>query len=235
MKISACIFARGGSKGLQSKNILEFGGRPLIAWAIEQGLALKNVDQVFVSTDSIEIADIARQHGAVVPFIRPASLATDDSPEWLAWRHMLAFQENESGCLPDVLLSIPTTAPLRLTSDIQQCLDVYELGDVDAVVTVTDARRSPFFNMLKINNQGYANLVITNDSVIARRQDSPIVYDMTTVAYVLDTRFVLERNGIFEGRVKAVHVPPERAIDIDNILDYEIAKFLLLQKMNCSE
>ena len=223
----ACIFARGGSKGLPNKNIRDFAGKPLIAWAIEQALSLETIDEVIVSTDSSEIAKIARKYGAEVPFIRPSELAKDDSPEWLAWRHMLTYFLDKNGWLPDAMLSIPTTAPLRLVSDIQKCLDAFEIGITDVVVTVTDANRSPYFNMVKLDSLGFAEIVIGKDNGITRRQDSPSVFDMTTAAYVVDAKFVMEHTSIFEGKVRAVYLPKERAIDIDTLLDFEFAEFVL--------
>ena len=89
MSIIAFIFARGGSKGLPDKNIKILNGKPLIAWSIEHAKSVKRVDRVIVSTDSEEIARIAREYGAEVPFMRPAALATDNSPEWLSWQHSL--------------------------------------------------------------------------------------------------------------------------------------------------
>jgi CMP-N-acetylneuraminic acid synthetase len=223
---AACIFARGGSKGLPGKNIRDFAGKPLIAWAIEQALALETVDEVIVSTDSVEIAEIAHNFGASVPFVRPSELAKDDSPEWMAWRHMLNFLLERDGKVPDAMLSVPTTAPLRSVGDIQRCIDTFELGITDAIVTVTDAHRNPYFNMVKLDSRGFANVVIADNSGINRRQDSPSVFDMTTVAYVVNAKFIMEHSGIFEGRVKAVHLPKERAIDIDTLLDFEYAEFL---------
>ena len=126
MKAVAFIFARGGSKGLPGKNIRPLGGKPLIAWSIEHALAIKRIARVIVSTDSEEIAAVARDYGAEVPFIRPAELARDDSPEWLAWRHALNFLRETTGELPEVMVSVPTTAPLRLALDIENCLDEYE-------------------------------------------------------------------------------------------------------------
>jgi N-acylneuraminate cytidylyltransferase len=227
MKFVAFIFARGGSKGLPGKNIRPLDGKPLIAWSIEHALAVKRIERVIVSTDSEEIAAVAREYGAEVPFIRPAELARDDSPEWLAWRHALNFLREIMGALPEVMVSVPATAPLRLALDIENCLDEYEKGDADMVITVTDAHRSPYFNMVKTNADGTVGLVIPPQSAIARRQDSPVVYDMATVAYVARTEFVMTHNATFDGRVKAVHVPPERAIDIDTLLDFQMAECLL--------
>lgn len=230
MNIVAFIFARGGSKGLPGKNIRLLGGKPLIAWAIELALAVNRIDRVIVSTDSEEIAEISRQYGAEVPFIRPAKLARDESAEWLAWRHGLEYLKETTGALPEVMVSVPATAPLRLAIDIDNCLDEYEKGAVDVVITVTDAHRSPYFNMVKTNSDGTYGLVNAQSLVIERRQDTPVVYDMTTVCYVANSEFVMTHESIFEGKVKAVHIPIERAIDIDTLLDFQIAEALFLRK-----
>jgi CMP-N-acetylneuraminic acid synthetase len=227
MKTVAFIFARGGSKGLPGKNIRVFDGKPLIAWSIELALSVKRIERVIVSTDSEEIAEIARQYGAEVPFIRPAELAGDESPEWSAWRHGLEFLRSDTGTFPETMISLPATAPLRLAIDIENCLDEYEKGSVDVVVTVTDAHRSPYFNMVKDNADGTVGLVNVPMTAVVRRQDAPMVYDMTTICYVANSKFVLSRNSIFEGRVKAIQVPIERAIDIDSLLDFQVAEFLL--------
>ena len=227
MKAVAFIFARGGSKGLPGKNIRFLGGKPLIAWSIEHALAVKRIERIIVSTDSEEIAEVARAHGAEVPFMRPAELADDKSSEWLAWKHALNYLRETTGTLPEVMISIPTTAPLRLVLDIESCLDEYEKGGTDMVITVTDAHRSPYFNMVKSNTDGTVGLVNQPQSAIVRRQDAPAVYDMTTVCYVANPEFVMTHNTIFDGRVKAVHVPTERAIDIDTLLDFQITESLL--------
>lgn len=227
MKATAFIFARGGSKGLPGKNIRPLAGKPLIAWSIEHALAVKRIDRVIVSTDSEEIAAVARKYGAEVPFIRPAELARDDSPEWLAWRHALNYLQEKDGVLPAAMVSLPATAPLRSPTDIENCLDEFEKGDADIVITVSEAHRSPYFNMVKTNEDGTVGLVIPPQSAIARRQDVPVVYDMATVAYVARPEFVLTKNSLFEGRVRAVKVPTERAVDIDTLLDFEMAECFL--------
>ncbi|OQW67641.1 MAG: acylneuraminate cytidylyltransferase [Nitrospira sp. ST-bin5] len=227
MRVVALICARGGSKGLPGKNIRFLAGRPLIAWAISQAKAVKRVERVIVSTDSEDIAEVARQAGAEVPFLRPAQLAQDNSPEWLVWRHALDFVKGDAGTYPEGLLVVPATAPLRAVTDLEQCLDEYEKGGVDVVVTVTDAHRSPYFNMVQVRKDGTVGLVIPPMSAIVRRQDVPVVYDLTTVAYVARPEFVMTQNGIFEGRVRSVHVPLERAIDIDTALDFKIAECLM--------
>lgn len=235
MNVVAIIFARGGSKGLPGKNIRLLGGKPLITWSIEHALAVKRITRVLVSTDSDEIAALALKNGAEVPFLRSAELATDDSPEWLAWRHALNYLRETTGELPDVMVSVPATAPLRLPQDIENCLNEFENHDADIVITVTDAHRSPYFNMVKTNADGSVGLVNPPQKAIARRQDAPIVYDMATVCYVVKPEFVMSHESTFEGRVRSVHVPIERAIDIDTLLDFQIAEHLIYLQRQCND
>jgi N-acylneuraminate cytidylyltransferase len=230
MKAVAFIFARGGSKGLPGKNIRYLAGKPLIGWAIEQASAVARIDRVIVSTDSEEIAEVARTHGAEVPFIRPTELAQDNTPEWLVWRHALNYLKESTGSYPEALVSVPATAPLRAVEDLEHCLDEYEKGGADVVITVTDAHRSPYFNMVKAEGDGCVGLVIPPVGSVFRRQDAPVVFDVTTVAYVVRPEFVMTRNGIFEGLVRHVHVPLERALDIDTPLDFRIAECLMASR-----
>ena len=226
MKTVAFIFARSGSKGLPNKNIKLLAGKPLIAYSIEQALATKRIERVIVSTDSNEIAKVALDFGAEVPFLRPYKLATDDSPEWLSWRHGLEYLRTSTGSLPQVMVSLPPTAPLRNNQDIENCLNEFEKGDSDVVITVTDAHRNPYFNMVKTNMDGSVDLVNNMKTSVSRRQEAPTLYDVTTLCYVAKPEFVLNHNSIFEGRVKSVHIPIERSIDIDSLLDFQIAEFL---------
>lgn len=229
MTVIALVCARGGSKGLPDKNVRPLGGRPLISRAIDTARAVSRVDRVVVSTDSRDIASVAREAGAETPFLRPAELARDDSPEWLVWRHALDHLRETDGAYPDTLVVVPPTAPLRAAADIDNCLDEFEKEECDVVITVTDAHRSPFFNMVKTRSDGAVELVLASEGgrPVARRQDAPVVYDMTTVAYVARPEFVMTSDNIFEGRVRAVRVPVERALDIDTPLDFFIAECLL--------
>ena len=211
---------------MPNKNVLNFSGKPLIAWSIEQALAVKRIDRVIVSTDSEQIAKIALKYGAEVPFIRPADLATDFSPEILAWKHGLKYLKESPGEYPEVFLSIPTTSPLRLSSDIDLCLDEFLIRKPDIVVTVTDPHRNPYFNMLRIDTEGFCRLVIPDQESTARRQDAQEVFDMTTVCYVADPFFIEKCESILEGRVRSIHIPAERAIDIDTLMDFQFAEFI---------
>lgn len=228
MNIVALICARGGSKGLPGKNIRPLGGTPLIAWSIRQTQAVSRINRVIVSTDSEEIADVARQYGAEVPFMRPAELAQDTSPERGVWRHALEYLKTTDGAYPDVLIVVPATAPLRSPEDLERCLDEFAQGEAETVITVAEPHRNPYFNMVKTRADGCVELVIPPENgVLTRRQDAPDVYDVTTVAYVTDPEFVMRAWNIFEGRVRAVRIPVERAVDIDTLMDFKVAECLL--------
>jgi CMP-N-acetylneuraminic acid synthetase len=231
MRVVALICARGGSKGLPGKNTRALAGRPLLAWAIRQAQAVPRIARIIVSTDSEEIAAVARAAGADVPFMRPAELARDDSPEWLSWRHALQQLKQLDGAYPDVLTCVPATAPLRIPGDLEICLDTFARGDADVVITVSDAHRNPYFSMVKRNADGTMGLVVPPAGAVFRRQDAPSVYDITPVCYVTSPHYVMTRDGLFEGRTRAVYVPPERAVDIDTLLDFTLAECLLAKSL----
>ena len=231
MSIVACIFARAGSKGMPNKNIRNFRGKPLISWAVEQALQVRQINEVFVSTDSEEIAEIARIAGANVPFIRPSELATDTSPEWHSWQHFIKFLADENEKLPEVFLSLPSTSPLRSTIDVENCLNEFKKGNADFVVGITPSVRNPYFNMVKKGEDNQVDLVIQQGDKYSRRQDTPEVFDLTTVCYVGKPATILTKNSIFEGKVAGVEIPRERAIDIDTELDFQIAEFLFKSKV----
>jgi CMP-N-acetylneuraminic acid synthetase len=219
----AFIFARGGSKGLPGKNIKELGGIPLMAHGIRLAQSMDRVERVFVSTDATEIAEVAVHFSAEV-IARPPSLATDTASEWMAWQHAIDHVRR-LGLEFDVFLSLPATSPLRNAEDVVNCLDALD-AHTDVVITVTPSARSPYFNMVSTDPHGLAHVVLGRDA-FKRRQDVPPVYDITTVAYVARPDFILNHQGLFEGRVRPVVVPKERAIDIDDELDFRVAVALM--------
>ncbi len=229
--ILGAIFARGGSKGIPRKNIYSLGHKPLLAYAIETGLSVALIDKLIVSTDDQEIAAVARQYGAEVPFIRPVELAGDHSPEILSWQHAVKEYEAQTGTTVDILVAIPTTSPLREPGDVQRCLLKLIETDADVVLTVTESHRNPYFNMVKIDHDDNVRLVIETGQVIANRQDVSEVFDITTVAYAVRAPFLRQAQSLLEGKVKAVTVPRERALDIDTMLDLEMAEFFLNRKL----
>lgn len=229
MRAVAFIFARGGSKGLPRKNVLPLAGVPLIAHAIRVAQACPTLGCIHVSTDDDEIAAVAEEYGAIVPFLRPANLASDTASEWLAWRHAVAWAQDEYGEF-DALVSLPCTSPFRAVEDVEACIDILrQEPETQAVATVKAAERSPYFNMVKLDRENVASLVCDGPQAIARRQDAPAVFDMTTVAYAVRPEFVMTHSSLFEGRLRAVEIPQERALDIDTPFDFAIAQCIATQ------
>lgn len=227
MTIWAGVFARGGSKGLPGKNLKELGGVPLVGHAVKVAIDIPGVKQVLCSTDSPEIAAAAERYGAHVPFLRPAELAGDTSPEWLSWQHLASYLVKSGASDDDLLVSLPATSPLRKSSDIVSAIEKHTTSGADVVVSYTAAQRSPWFNMVSQGSDGFLQTVLElSDQVFSRRQDAPEVYDLATVVYVTSLGFVLSARHLFDGNVAGVEVPSERAIDIDTQLDFDIAEFL---------
>lgn len=228
MKTYAFTFARGGSKGLVNKNLLTIDGVPLIGLAIRCALEVKQIDKVIVSTDDPAIADAAREYGAEVPFLRPAELATDESPEWASWRHAVEFLEGRGENF-DLFLSVPATAPLRLPEDIENGIRIYRENDCDIVMSITEAERSPYFAIVSEQQDGFLRPPMSLPNV-HRRQDAPVVYDVTPVVYVTSPAHIKKRFGYYDGRVKGNWVPRERAADIDTEVDLELARVLYARR-----
>ncbi len=228
MRTFGFVFARGGSKGVPDKNIRFLADKPLLAHTLNVASQIKEIERVFVSTDSSKIATIAKRFGAtIIP--RPAELSQDDSPEWLAWRHAINWVRNEVGNFQR-FVSLPATAPLRALEDVTRCLDALDTN-IDVVVTMTPAQRSPWFNMVKADALGRLSLLFKSEK-IARRQDAPVSYDLTTVAYVSRPEFILAKERIWDGRVHGVIVSQECALDIDTELDFTIADFLMRKRQS---
>lgn len=225
MRNFAFIFARGGSKGLPGKNIKQLAGKPLLQYSIDTARAIDEIEKVFVSTDDTDIAECARKCGAIV-IDRPHELATDQSPEWLSWRHAIEWAIEHFGEF-DGFVSLPATSPLRSTEDVQNAILTRQKRQADICIAITAASRSPYFNMVKYTDEGYVELVNKPQSEVTRRQDAPNVFDITTTVYASTPDFILNHYGLFSGHVASIEVPKERSIDIDDIYDFRLAEIIL--------
>jgi CMP-N-acetylneuraminic acid synthetase len=220
----ALICARKNSKGIINKNLQLLHGKPLIVHSINCALETELVEKVIVSTDCPIIAETSVNAGAIVPFLRPAELALDETPEWQVWRHAIENFFNDQ-TLPMVVL--PPTGPLRTVADISRAIKLFMKGNCDIVITSTKAYRNPMFNMVKANADGTVGLANPPKEPIFRRQDAPEFFDITTNCYVVDQTFVMTNKSLFDGKVRQVVVAPETAVDIDTRLDLLWAEFLL--------
>jgi len=224
MNIIALICARGNSKGIKNKNLLKLKKTSLIAHAIKQARKSSYIKKVIVSTDSKKIAKEAIKYKAEVPFLRPAILAKDNSPEIETWRHAIKFLSKKKKI--DYIVSVPTTSPLRKVSDIDNCIKKAIKNNLDMVFSITKSSKNPYFNMVKVKNKKL-ELVLSSKKKISRRQDAPECFDLTTVCYVFKPKYILKKkNNLFSGKTGFIEIPKNRSIDIDSKEDYLMAKLL---------
>lgn len=226
MTYTLCTIAvRGGSKGVPGKNLRVVAGHPLVAYTIAQALACTFVDRVIVSTDSPEIADVARIYGAEVPFLRPAELARDDSPKIPVLQHAVRQVERSMGRHVDVVIDLDATAPLRTPADIRACWETLLRPQTDLVFSVYPADKNPYFNMVELED-GYARLSKAAPAAVTRRQDAPAVYAMNASIYAWRRDHLMEDGRLFGPRTR-VHVMSADTHDIDSPLDLAFLEFLV--------
>lgn len=225
--IVGSICARGGSKGVPRKNLRSLYGKPLIVHTIECARLCPDLDRVVISTDDDEIAAVARQNGADVPFMRPAHLAQDDSSKWDVFRHLVETLEALNGQRVDVLVDLDTGVPLRQPEDISLCIRMLLESDADVVVTAYVPDRNPYFNMVEIDKGGYAVVSKPLDAPITRRQAAPEVYGLSPAVYAIrrDALWNFEHWAL--SKMKISLLPRERAVDIDTEVDFRFVEFLM--------
>lgn len=230
MKRLCTICARGGSKGVPGKNLRELLGRPLIAYTIEQAKRSAMFEAIAVSSDSDQILQVARKSGADILVSRPAGLATESAPKLPAIRHCVETAERELGRQFPVFADLDVTSPLRLPEDIAGAVRLLEERGVSSVITGSPARRSPYFNLVELDERGFARLSKVPDRPIDRRQDAPRCYDMNAAIYVWRRAAFFRDPAVFYPDTLLFEMPPDRSIDIDSPLDFETVRMLMSQR-----
>lgn len=183
------------------------------------------VSKVFVSTDDEDIAEISKSLGAGV-IKRPYELSQDDTPEWLAWKHAINWVNERYGKFNE-FISLPATSPLRSVKDVDAAVQKRTEVGADICIAVTLASHSPYFNMVKFKGNDFVELVNKPIDSIARRQDTPVIFNITTVVYVASVDFIMKNKSLFDGNVTTIEVPKDRSIDIDDIYDFNFAELIL--------
>jgi CMP-N,N'-diacetyllegionaminic acid synthase len=224
-KVLAIIPARGGSKRLPRKNILPLHGKPLIAWSIEAGLNSQYIDRVVVSTDCEDIAKVAIDFGAEVPFIRPSEIATDTATTDSVILHFLSTLSVENN--PDIVVILQPTSPLRTKGDIDQALKLLIDKQAQGIVSVCECEHSPLWsNVLPADNNMGA--FINKDVRGKRSQDLPLCYRLNGAVYAFTSDSFIDRQGIsYSESVFSFIMPSTRSIDIDHELDFRLAEVIL--------
>jgi N-acylneuraminate cytidylyltransferase/CMP-N,N'-diacetyllegionaminic acid synthase len=221
------ICARGGSKGVKNKNIRDLHGKPLIAYSILQAKESGLFDCVAVSSDSEDILSEAKKWGADHLIKRPKALATDNAAKLPVIQHCLIEAERITGREFDVIVDLDATSPLRIPEDIVQCVQLLENRGVSNVITGAPARRSPYFNLVEVDESGAVRLSKTLDTPVVRRQDAPKCFDMNASIYVWRREILLNSSSIFNTDTALHIMPEERSIDIDSELDFTFVELVM--------
>ena len=230
MKRLCTICARGGSKGVKNKNTRGLLEKPLIAHSILQAKESKLFESVAVSSDSVNILEIAKAWGADCLIARPDDLAQDASPKVPVIQHCVLEVEKLKGYLYDTIVDLDATAPLRIPTDIIRSVEMLENNRVSNVITGTPARRSPYFNLVEVSDAGAVFLSKSLEKPIVRRQDAPKCFDMNASIYVWRRNVLLNSLTLFNQDTMLYVMPEERSIDIDSELDFEFVEFLFRKR-----
>jgi N-acylneuraminate cytidylyltransferase/CMP-N,N'-diacetyllegionaminic acid synthase len=231
-KVIAIIPARSGSKGLPGKNIKSFCGKPLIAWTIEAGLGSKYINEVVVTTDSIEIAQISKHYGAQVPFIRPLELSGDLISSFSVIKHAIEFYKDELKRQFDYVVLLEPTSPLRTSGDIDNAIEqLMKAKSATAIVGVckTEAQNPAF--LVKKSCKGFLTAYGNSDIKILRRQDIEDVYFFEGSVYISIVKELLERKTFYHQNTLGFEFPKWKSIEIDDIDDFTIAEIFMKRKI----
>lgn len=220
-KLLAIIPARGGSKGLPRKNILQAGGKPLIAWTIEAALDAKCVTRVVLSSEDDEIIATAQRYGCDVPFKRPSALATDTATSMEVVLHALQ-------ALPgyDYVMLLQPTSPLRTAVDIDAAFDLLRKKGAASCVSICPVSENPYW-MYQIDSNNKLNRLIEFHDGYDRRQDLPACYALNGAIYMASVNWMVETRRFVSTSTVGFVMPRERSLDIDNMDDFERFQMVL--------
>ncbi len=224
MKALAVICARGGSKGLPRKNVLDLGGKPVVAWSVEAAQQSKLLGHSILSSDDPEIIEAAKCAGADVPFVRPPELACDESSIYDVLFH--ALDNFNAGF--DYVVLLQATSPLRRGEDIDACLGMCRDASAPAVVSVVRASKPPQW-MYTLDARGCLLPVMTSEATIGRRQEALDCFVPNGAVYVARADWLREQRSFIGVGTRAYCMAPERSIDIDTYLDLITARAVLAE------
>lgn len=214
-KVLALIPARGGSKGLPRKNVLEAGGRPLLAWTVDAGLGARCVDRVVLSSDDDEIMAAASSAGCDVPFRRPAELATDQASSMDVVFHAL---QELSGY--DYVVLLQPTSPLRTAKHIDEAFDLMLGRGAPACVSVTEVEQSPYW-MYRLSSNDHLISLLSPPPGVSRRQDLPSAYTLNGAIYIANVEWLSQSRSFLSPETIGYTMDRSESLDIDDRDDFE--------------
>jgi len=225
------ICARGGSKGVKGKNIRNLNGFPLIYYTIKQAKDWAKAKHIIVSTDSQDIAKIAKQYGAEVPFIRPVELATDTAGKVAAIRHALLSSDKFFAEKYDAVMDLDVTSPVRTHQDLEDSYNLFLQKKPKTLFSVVIAHRNPYFNMVEETHGG--KVILSKKGDFVRRQDAPKVYDMNASIYIYNREYLLDEANVSPiSDNSIIYLMNDLAkTDIDSELDFKFIEFLVKENI----
>jgi len=236
VEILALIPARGGSKGLPGKNILPLNGHPLIAYSVAAGLKTPEITRVICSTDSADIAKVARDYGAETPFMRPPELAQDYSNDLEAFSHALKWLEINEGYVPDIVVQLRPTSPIRFISDIQSAINsLSDHPEIDSVRAVSEPTTTPY-KMWITDNKGLLSPLLTlsgnPEPYNTARQELPEIWAQTGTLEVIRTSTIMNKKSMTGEKIHALKIDSSTYIDIDTLNSLLLAA-IVMKDINC--
>jgi len=219
------ISARGGSKSIPRKNIVDLAGKPLIAWTIEAALSSGVVDRLIVSTEDAEIAETARRYEAEVPFLRPAKLARDDTPGIEPVLHAVRWLEEHEGYRPAWVMLLQPTSPFRSADDIRAAVGMMCERGADAVVSVCEVEHHPYW-VKRLCEGGRLATLVSLEGAYPSRQDLPSAVALNGAIYLIRRDVLLAQQTFYTERTYGYVMPRERSLDIDTPWDLYLAQLI---------
>ncbi|MCP4118195.1 MAG: acylneuraminate cytidylyltransferase family protein [Desulfobacteraceae bacterium] len=220
--VLAIIPARGGSKGLPGKNILELGGKPLLAWTIEAGKRSKYIDRLILSSEDAEIIRVAEEWGCEVPFVRPEEFAQDETPGIAPVLHALETLTEKY----DYMILLQPTSPFRTAPDIDACLEFCCVNDSPSCVSVAEASENPYWMFSMAKDNKIEPLIRTKDEV-HQRQLLPKSFILNGAIYISKTEYIAVEKSFVTKDTLAFIMHRDHSVDIDSEKDLLYAEFLL--------
>jgi len=219
----AIVPARSGSKGLPGKNVKLLLGKPMIAYTIEAARQAEYVDEIIISTDDQNIADVAVEYGATCPFLRPAELAADDSRAIDTYMYTIDRLNGERGYQIKDFVVLQATSPLRSGDDIDNAISTFRAHNADSVISYVEAPHPVYWHKYIDENGRFENIF---DDQLSNRQQYRKSYYPNGAIYVFKYA-LLESKSYYSDRSYAYVMPRQRSVDVDTIEDFDYAEFLL--------
>lgn len=226
MKNLAIIPARSGSKGIKDKNIKKLCGKPLMAYTIECAIKSKQFDVIHLSTDSNKYANIAKEYGADVPFLRNVELSGDTSIVWETVKEVLN-EYKKRGKEFDTVTLLQPTSPLRKDIDIIECFQMLEnKKNAETIVSVCEVEHSPLI-CNQLDSSASMKNFIKKEVIMSPRQNLAKYYRINGAIYLMRINVLEKYSTLYDSEIYAYIMEQERSIDVDSILDFKVAEQII--------